>query len=143
VTSDTSIFFHGRLYEAKDEVHAQAFKNQVSLAKRRNQPLEERLTAFQKPRNQWQQDTEFGEEVRGRGGSRQLSFTPRSSSDRGGGFRGSSRGRGGEKGSGGSGDRDFKKRGIQSLGLKNDRSFKGGRGGRGSFRGRGRGRGRS
>jgi len=132
-----------RLYEAKDEVHAQAFKNQVSLAKRRNQPLEERLAAFQKPRNQWQQDTEFGEEVRGRGGSRQLSFTPRSSSDRGGGFRGSSRGRGGETGRGGSGDRDFKKRGIQSLGLKNDRSFKGGRGGRGSFRGRGRGRGRS
>lgn len=133
-----------RLYEVKDETHAQAFKNKVSLKVERSRPLEERLaTSGYKARGRG--DSFFDEEVavRGHGGSRQVSFIPRGGSgdSRG---RGRGRGRGSSvsgRGNSESGSRDFKKRGVQSLGLKSDRPG-GMRGGRG-FRGRGRGRGRS
>ena len=140
-----------RLYEAKDERHAQAFINKVSLKAERSRPLEERVdSGGYKPKGRRDSFFEEEETVRGHGGSRQLSFVPRGGS-------GGSRGRGGRAGGrggyggrdggrfGGAGDRDFKKRGVQSLGLKSDNGY-GGRGGRGGgrgFRGRGRGRGRS
>lgn len=141
-----------RLYEAKDEAHAQAFKNKVSLKAQRSRPLEERLAAGGfKSRGRGDSFFEGEEIVRGHGGSRQLSFIPRSGTEHG-----VSRGRGGRGGRDGARDsnasnRDFKKRGIQSLSLKSDRPYggrggrgsSGGRGGPGGFRGRGRGRGRS
>lgn len=140
----------GRLYEVKDEAHAQAFKNKVSLKAERSRPLEERLAASRGVESKGRRDSFFLEEgasVRGHGGSRQVSFIPR-----GGSGGSSARGRGG-RGGGGPGEakdgsRDFKKRSIQSLGLKSDGGGRGGRGGRrgggrGFFRGRGRGRGRT
>ncbi|XP_024523152.1 nucleolar protein 10 [Selaginella moellendorffii] len=109
-----------RLYKAKDEIHAKAFRDKVSLAAEHNMPMEERVTAAQSS------NPVSG----GRWGSRELSFSrqerkqerPQRESQ------------------------SSSKRGIQSLGLKSeDRgrpSSRGrGRGGRGRGRG-GRGRGR-
>lgn len=137
-----------RLYEAKDALHAQAFRNKVSLRAERSRPLEERVDSGGY-KTKGRRDSFFEEEetVRGHGGSRQLSFVPRGGSGGSRGRGGRAGGRGGRDGGrfGGDGGRDFKKRGVQSLGLKRDNGF-GGRSGRGvgrGFRGRGRGRGRS
>ncbi|XP_030540849.1 nucleolar protein 10 [Rhodamnia argentea] len=116
-----------RLYEVKDERHAEAFFNRVSLAKEDSLPLGERVAALQ----HGQRAPGAPNDVRlGPGGSREISFISRSSAkyvedvdDR-------------------DGHRE-KRRGIQSLGLKSDtRGFTGrGRGPRGRGRGpRGRGR---
>lgn len=118
---------NGRLYEVKDERHAEAFFNHVSLAKEDALPLGERVAALQ--HNQRTPGAPSDVKL-GPGGSREISFISRSSAkyvededDRG-------------------GPRE-KRRGIQSLGLKSDkRGFPGrgrghrGRGGRGGRRGR-------
>lgn len=127
------------MYEVKDERHAEAYWNSVSLAKEDSLSLGERVAAL---RNGQQADKSSDNDVKiGPGGSREISFTRRSSA----------------KYEEDDEDKEImphKKRGIQSLKLKPDRSsFQGGshwrggsrgRGGRGRGRmGRGRGRGRS
>ncbi|KAL3534586.1 hypothetical protein ACH5RR_003047 [Cinchona calisaya] len=117
-----------RLYEVKDERHAEAFSNSRSLAKEDSRPLGERVAAI----THVSRNAE-GVKV-GAGGSREISFISRS------------------KAKYKEYDEDEermpqKRRGIQSLKLKPDRSSfrdrgRGGRGGRGGNRGRGRGRGR-
>ncbi|OVA14142.1 hypothetical protein BVC80_1787g234 [Macleaya cordata] len=114
-----------RLYEVKDERHADAFWNSVSLAKEDALPLGERVAALQDPRSSGIP----GNVKLGPGGSREISFISRSSAkykeDK-------------EE------EREARRRGIQSLGFKPDRSEfrgRGGRGGGGGGRGRGRGRG--
>lgn len=103
-----------RLYEVKDERHAQAFRNQVSLAKEHALPLEERIATAEKKAN---------ESLKGQGGSREISFISHSLPE-------------------GNSESAFpQKRGIQSLKLKPERqAFK--IRGRGGGRGRGHGRGR-
>ncbi|KAJ6864296.1 nucleolar protein 10 [Populus alba x Populus x berolinensis] len=109
-----------RLYEVKDERHAEAFWNRESLADEDSLPLGERAAALgdnlpTSARN----NIKFGP-----GGSREISFNTRSSAT----YK--------EDGE----DKDMqreKRRGIQSLGLKSARS-----GFRGNRRGGGRGRGR-
>ena len=93
----------------KDEQHAEAFWNRVSLAKKDALPLGERVTALHH-NSQIRNDVKLGH-----GGSREISFITRSSSKY---------------------EEDEvleiphqKKKGIQSLGLKPDRS---------GFQGRGR-----
>lgn len=114
-----------RLYEVKDERHAEAFFNRVSLAKEDSLPLGERAAALQ--RNQRTPGAPNDVKL-GPGGSREISFISRSSA----------------KYVEDEEDRDprrEKRRGIQSLGLKLDqRGFPGrGRGNRGrGSRGRGR-----
>ncbi|KAK4804898.1 hypothetical protein SAY86_004715 [Trapa natans] len=114
-----------RLYEVKDERHAEAFFNHVSLAEEDSVPLGERVAALQN--NQRQGGTMKDVKV-GPGGSREISFISRSSA----------------KYVEDEEDREVgrKRRGIQSLGLKsvNYGSRGRGRGGRGGPRGRGRGR---
>lgn len=113
-----------RLYEVKDERHAEAFWNSVSLAKEDALPLGERVAAF----GQQQASNTPGNVKLGPGGSREISFVSRSFA----------RSEKEER-------REGKRRGIQSLHLKPDRSeFRGkrGRGGRGGG-GRGRSRGGS
>ncbi|KAG6743705.1 hypothetical protein POTOM_052406 [Populus tomentosa] len=109
-----------RLYEVKDERHAEAFWNRESLADEDSLPLGERAAALgdnllTSARN----NIKFGP-----GGSREISFNTRSSAT----YK--------EDGE----DKDMqreKRRGIQSLGLKSARSgFRGNR--RGGSRGRGR-----
>ncbi|KAK8514652.1 hypothetical protein V6N13_103191 [Hibiscus sabdariffa] len=103
-----------RLYEVKDKRHAEAFWNNVSLSKEDSLPMGERVKALG--------DDQFSglpSDVKlGPGGSRQISFITKSSAK----YK--------------EDDEDkmtrHEKRGVQSLGLKPDRS---------SFRGRGRGRG--
>ncbi|XP_030473839.1 uncharacterized protein LOC115691371 [Syzygium oleosum] len=114
-----------RLYEVKDERHAEAFFNRVSLAKEDSLPLGERVAALQRG----QRTPGAAKDVKlGPGGSREISFISRSSA----------------KYVEDEEDRDprrEKRRGIQSLGLKSDKQGFPGRG-RG-HRGRGhRGRGR-
>lgn len=102
-----------RLYEVKDESHAQAFRNEVSFAKEHALPLEERIKAIEKKTNS-------NDLMKGQGGSREISFISHSFDD------GKTKSKFGLK------------RGVQSLRLKPERkSFKGGS--RGS-RGRGGGR---
>ncbi|KAK3440966.1 hypothetical protein EUGRSUZ_B01227 [Eucalyptus grandis] len=114
-----------RLYEVRDERHAEAFFNRVSLAKEDSLPLGERAAALQ--RNQRTPGAPNDVKL-GPGGSREISFISRSSA----------------KYVEDEEDRDprrEKRRGIQSLGLKLDqRGFPGrGRGNRGrGSRGRGR-----
>ncbi|XP_056162338.1 uncharacterized protein LOC130136204 [Syzygium oleosum] len=114
-----------RLYEVKDERHAEAFFNRVSLAKEDSLPLGERVAALQRG----QRTPGAPKDVKlGPGGSREISFISKSSA----------------KYVEDEEDRDprrEKRRGIQSLGLKSDKQGFPGRG-RG-HRGRGhRGRGR-
>ncbi|KAJ7972134.1 Nucleolar protein 10 [Quillaja saponaria] len=119
-----------RLYEIKDERHAEAFWNNQSLAEEDSLPMGDRVAALgddQRSSRRNQDNVKMG-----LGGSREITFTTRRSAkykeDRE--------------------DREVrheKRRGVQSLGLKPDRSgFQGrgrGRGGRGRGRGsRGRGR---
>ncbi|XP_072966669.1 uncharacterized protein [Typha angustifolia] len=103
-----------RLYEVKDERHAEAFWNRISLAKEDALPLGERVATLQG------QESGSGapNNVKlGPGGSREISFLSRSS-----------RKRKAEE------PRDVKKRGVQALGLKPGKSeffAMGGRGGKG------------
>ncbi|PPS04701.1 hypothetical protein GOBAR_AA15975 [Gossypium barbadense] len=93
-----------RMYEVKDERHAEAFWNNVSLAKEDSLPMGERVKALQ--------DDQFSglpNDVKlGPGGSRQISFITKSSAK----YK--------------EDDEDrmtrHEKRGVQSLGLKLDRS---------------------
>ncbi|CAO2831618.1 unnamed protein product [Amaranthus hypochondriacus] len=116
-----------RLYEVKDERHAQAFLESVSLTNEDALPLGERVAALQ--------DVEAGSRLPagvklGPGGSREISFVSK------------------KKGKYQEDEEDREtrrnKRGVQSLGLKptnyERRSRGGGRGNRGRGRGRGRGR---
>jgi hypothetical protein len=132
----THCFPHFRLYEVKDERHAEAFLNSVSLASEDAQPLEERVAALDKQQN----SNTRGKVKYGPGGSREISFHSKSSR------------RYKEEVSGDDEPKDFKRRGVQSLGLKQGKAeyymFGGNRGrgrggrGRGGRGGRGRGRGR-
>ncbi|CAL5050590.1 unnamed protein product [Urochloa decumbens] len=125
-----------RLYEVKDERHAEAFLNSVSLSNEDAVPLEDRVAALER-----QQKSKALDAVKyGPGGSREISFISRSGR----------RHKEEEFPSDDEGPKDFKRRGVQSLGLKQGKAefymFGGtrGRGGRGGGRGRGgRGRGGS
>lgn len=65
-----------RLYEVKDERHAEAFWNRVSLAKEDRLSMEEKIAAI----GDNKQDSGILNEVKsGPGGSREISFKPRSS----------------------------------------------------------------
>ncbi|PIA33378.1 hypothetical protein AQUCO_04100065v1 [Aquilegia coerulea] len=113
-----------RLYEVKDERHADAFMNRVSTAAEDDLPLGERVAAA----SQDGHSSRISGKVKvGPGGSREISFVSRSSA---------------KYKEDWEEEREAKKRGIQSLGLKSDRSDFGGRGGRGRGGGGGRGRGR-
>ncbi|XP_039118255.1 nucleolar protein 10-like isoform X2 [Dioscorea cayenensis subsp. rotundata] len=116
-----------RLYEVRDERHAEAFMNQVSLVKEDALPLGERVAALQQQQSFTKHDV-----VRfGPGGSREISFVPRRCS---------------KKQDDNEEPQDGKlRRGIRPLGLKLDKSEFLARvkhGGRGGGRGRGRGRGK-
>lgn len=126
-----------RLFEVKDERHADAFFNDASLANEDALPLGERVAAL---RDNNHRGSRFGKDVKvGPGGSREISFKARSSA------------RYKEDDDDGE-DRRGKRRGVHSLGLKGpppSSGFRGGgrgggreRGGRGGGGGRGRGRGR-
>lgn len=126
------------MYEVKDERHAEAFWNRVSLAKEDALPLGERAAALSNGRQG------SGNIKSGPGGSREISFIPRSSA----------------KYIDDDEDNETRRgrRGVQSLKMQPDgyssrgrgRGRGGGRGGRagrggrgrGENRGRGRGRGR-
>ncbi|GMY19372.1 nucleolar protein 10 [Fagus crenata] len=118
-----------RLYEVKDERHAEAFWNDVSLAKEDMLPIGERVSALKhdQPSSGIPSNIKFGP-----GGSREISFISRSSSR----YKDDEDDEEQQHG---------KRRGVQSLGLKPDRSTFGGRGrgrgrgGRGGGGGRGRG----
>ncbi|KAF7146569.1 hypothetical protein RHSIM_Rhsim04G0111000 [Rhododendron simsii] len=110
-----------RLYEVKDERHAEAFGNNISLAKEDALPLGERVAALT---NERQASRSMNGVKSGPGGSREISFVSRSSAK----YR--------EDEEDDKEERHGKRRGVQSLGLKPDRS------GPSGFRGRGRGRGR-
>ncbi|KAI8559179.1 hypothetical protein RHMOL_Rhmol04G0153000 [Rhododendron molle] len=111
-----------RLYEVKDERHAEAYANQISLAKEDALPLGERVAALT---NERQASRSMNRVKSGPGGSREISFVSRSSAK----YR--------EDEEDDKEERHGKRRGVQSLGLKPDRS------GPSGFRGRGRGRGGS
>ncbi|KAL7173884.1 hypothetical protein ACSBR2_033194 [Camellia fascicularis] len=116
-----------RLYEVKDERHAEAFWNRVSLAKEDSLPLGERVAALA---NKQRYSRNSNDVKVGPGGSREISFVSRSSA----------------KYKEDEEDKEEphpKRRGVQSLGLKPDRSSGFGGRGRGGSRGRGRGRGGS
>ncbi|CAI0625382.1 unnamed protein product [Linum tenue] len=117
-----------RLYEVKDERHAEAFRNSVSLAEEDSLPIGERLASLGdvgRDSGIDRKKVKFGP-----GGSREISFISRSS----GRFN-----REDKEDHQEGGGRNGRKRGVEALGLKKDRSagFRGR--GRGS-RGRGRGR---
>ncbi|CAI9285291.1 unnamed protein product [Lactuca saligna] len=130
-----------RLYEVKDERHAEAFGNRRSLAKEDALPLEERVKALA---NRNQGSSALNKIKSGPGGSREISFISRS------------KGKYKEDEFDDHDDHDDdgfnhreKRRGVHSLGLKSDRGgFQGrgrggrGRGGGGRGRGGGGGRGR-
>ncbi|MQM18398.1 hypothetical protein Taro_051389 [Colocasia esculenta] len=105
-----------RLYEVKDERHAEAFWNSVSLAEEDALPLGER-GALQQGRNSGDTDVKLGP-----GGSREITFHSRSSKK--------AKVEKEEK-------REGKRRCIQSLGLKSERTVPHSRGWRGGRRGRG------
>lgn len=112
-----------RLYEVKDERHAEAFWNSKSLAKEDALPLGERVKALQNDR----QVSGLPNDVKlGPGGSREISFITRSSAK----YKEDEEDK----------QRHEKRRGVQALGLKSDRSGSQGRGGRGrgGYRGRAR-----
>ncbi|GAB4851743.1 hypothetical protein Ancab_031145 [Ancistrocladus abbreviatus] len=114
-----------RLYEVKDERHAEAFWNSTSLAKEENLPLGERVAALHSD----QRSSRFPSNVKvGLGGSREISFISRSSAKY-------------KEDDEDKETRREKRRGVQSLGLKPVGSGFRGRG-RGWSRGKGRGRGR-
>ncbi|KAL8223572.1 hypothetical protein R6Q57_019047 [Mikania cordata] len=115
-----------RLYEVKDERHAEAFRNSKSLAKEDALPLEERVKALENNKS----TNGFNKVKAGPGGSREISFISISKGKY-------------EEDEYDDDNPRAKRRGIQSLGLKSDRSGFRAQGGRGGGRGRGgRGRGR-
>ncbi|GLT40536.1 hypothetical protein SLA2020_146640 [Shorea laevis] len=113
-----------RMYVVKDERHAEAFSNRISLSKEDSLPLGERVKALQND----QRGSGLPNSVKvGPGGSREISFISRSSASY-------------KEDKEDKETQHEKRRGIQSLGLKPDRSRLGGQG-RGRGRGnRGRGR---
>lgn len=122
-----------RLYEVKDERHAEAFRSDVSLAKEDLLPIGERVAALKDD----QQHSGIRSGVKfGPGGSREISFTSRSSAK----YKEDEEDKELHRG---------KRRGVQSLGLKPEtsgfrgrgRGFNRGRGRRGGGRGGSRGRG--
>ncbi|CAA7391883.1 unnamed protein product [Spirodela intermedia] len=113
-----------RLYEVKDERHAEAFLNRVSLAEEDALPLGERAARQERRAPGGAADVKLGP-----GGSREITFFSRSSK------KGSSRDVREDQ-------REGKRRSVHPLGLKSDRSSFYGKGGRGGGGGRGRGRGR-
>ncbi|CAN1238163.1 Nucleolar protein 10 [Linum grandiflorum] len=121
-----------RLYEVKDERHAEAFRNNVSLAVEDSLPMGERIASLgEDGRNSGiMKNVKFGP-----GGSREISYIPRGRAK----FREDNEDKD-DREEGGPG----RKRGVDTLGLKKDGAeFKGQGRGRGSGRGRGRrGRGR-
>ncbi|KAH0912267.1 hypothetical protein HID58_035588 [Brassica napus] len=118
-----------KLFEVKDERHAEAFHHRRSLAKEDSLPMGERVKALENRRGNFggSKDVKFGP-----GGSRELSFNARRSST----YKEDRDDRDDEDGDG----QRNKRRGVQSLGLKQDvvRGGFRGRGG-GGFRGRGGG----
>ncbi|MCO5576347.1 hypothetical protein L7F22_030156 [Adiantum nelumboides] len=88
-----------RFYEVKDDVHADAFRNKVSLMAEKKLPLEERISMAHNRNTNDHSNWKF--KSKGQGGGREISFEMRS----------------GAKGH--SAKSPNKKRGIQSLGLKN------------------------
>lgn len=120
-----------RLYEIKDERHADAFWSNKSLAKEDALPLGERVAALQYKGKYSSRGRGTNEVKFGPGGSREISFFSRSFKKQ----------RQEEEPKD-----DVKRRGVQSLGLRMGKqeyySMGGNRGGRmGGGRGRGRGRG--
>ncbi|KAJ4775262.1 Embryo sac development arrest 7 [Rhynchospora pubera] len=121
-----------RLYEIKDERHAEAFWSNKSLAHEDALPLGDRVAALQAKEKHSSRGRGTNEVKFGPGGSREVSFYSRSSKKH----------RQEEEPK-----EDVKRRGVHSLGLKMGKqeyySMGGNRGGRGrGGRGRGRGRGR-
>ncbi|XP_024029334.1 nucleolar protein 10 isoform X2 [Morus notabilis] len=115
-----------RLHEVKDERHAEAFRNRVSLAKENSLALGERLASLE---NNQRASSGIPNGVKfGPGGSREISFKARRSAK----YK--------EDEEDKEETRREKRRGVQSLGLKSNRNMFGGRG-RGGHRGRGGGRG--
>ena len=110
-----------RLYEVKDDRHAEAFLNSTSLANEDALPIGDRVAALERQRN----SNALDEVKYGPGGSREISFIARGSRRR-------------NEESDDEEPKDFKRRGVQSLGLKQGKAeyylF-------GGSRGRGRGRG--
>ncbi|KAJ3691168.1 hypothetical protein LUZ61_020332 [Rhynchospora tenuis] len=121
-----------RLYEIKDERHAEAFWSNKSLAHEDALPLGDRVAALQAREKHSSRGRGTNEVKFGPGGSREVSFYSRSSKK----YRQEEEPK-----------EDVKRRGVHSLGLKMGKqeyySMGGNRGGRGrGGRGRGRGRGR-
>lgn len=121
-----------RMYEVKDDRHAEAFSNHLSLAKEDALSLGERVAGLSNGRA----SHDMNNIKVGPGGSREVSFFSRSSAKY-------------VEDDGEKETRTEKRRGVQSLKLKPERSgFQGsgsrgrGRGGRGRGMGRGRGTGR-
>lgn len=121
-----------RMYEVKDDRHAEAFSNHLSLAKEDALSLGERVAGLSNGRA----SQDMNNIKVGPGGSREVSFFSRSSAKY-------------VEDDGEKETRTEKRRGVQSLKLKPERSgFQGsgsrgrGRGGRGRGMGRGRGTGR-
>uniref|UniRef100_A0A0E0L794 Uncharacterized protein n=1 Tax=Oryza punctata TaxID=4537 RepID=A0A0E0L794_ORYPU len=110
-----------RLYEIKDDRHAEAFLNSTSLANEDALPIGDRVAALERQRN----SNALDEVKYGPGGSREISFIARGSRRR-------------NEEPDDEEPKDFKRRGVQSLGLKQGKAeyylF-------GGSRGRGRGRG--
>lgn len=109
-----------RLYEVKDERHAEAFWNSVSFAKEDSLSIGDRVAAL----GDDQKTSDIPNNVKlGPGGSREISFISRSSATY-------------KEDEDDKEARREKRRGVQSLGLKSGRSgFMGrGRGGRGKSR---------
>ncbi|KAM3206812.1 hypothetical protein ACQJBY_062151 [Aegilops geniculata] len=119
-----------RLYEVKDGRHAEAFLNSVSLGNEEAVPIGDRVAALERKQNSRALDkVKYGP-----GGSREISFNPRSS-----------RRRTEEDEHSEEEQKDYKRRSVQSLGLKQNKAefyLFGGRGGRGGGGGRGGDRGR-
>ncbi|KAI3506234.1 hypothetical protein L1887_28590 [Cichorium endivia] len=132
-----------RLYEVKDERHAEAFGNRRSLAREDALPLGERVKAVENKNK----SSNFLNKIKsGPGGSREISFISRSKGK----YKEDEYDDDHDDDDDGRNHRD-KRRGVHSLGLKSDRSgFQGrgrggggrGRGGGGRGRGGGGGRGR-
>ncbi|KAK1273208.1 hypothetical protein QJS04_geneDACA022269 [Acorus gramineus] len=121
-----------RLYEVKDERHAEAFWNSKSLANQDALPLGERVAALEAEASRNRGGIKLG-----MGGSREISFISKSSAK----YKE-------DEDDNEDDGREGKRRGVESLRLKPERSSsfrgRGHRGGRrgGGSRGRGRGRGR-
>ncbi|XP_037419292.1 nucleolar protein 10-like, partial [Triticum dicoccoides] len=96
-----------RLYEVKDGRHAEAFLNSVSLGNEEAVPIGDRVAALERKQNSRALDkVKYGP-----GGSREISFNPRSS-----------RRRAEEDEHSEEEQKDYKRRSVQSLGLKQNKA---------------------